>query len=128
MCFSRHPEVKWAQRQDKVYMTVELPDSKNANINLDPQGLFTFSGTAGPESLNYELTLDLFDEVNVEKSKISVGVRGIFCVLEKVEIKWWKKLLRGDGKTPHNVKVDWDKWVDEDDDQDTGTYVLANIN
>lgn len=34
----------------------------------------------------------------------------------KAEKQWWKKLLRGDGKAPHYLKVDWDKWVDEDDD------------
>lgn len=37
-------------------------------------------------------------------------------MLEKAEKKWWEKLLRGNEKTPHYVKVDWDKWVDEDDD------------
>ena len=35
--------------------------------------------------------------------------------MEKAEKGWWSKLLRGDTKTPHYVKVDWDKWVDEDD-------------
>ncbi|OAY70605.1 hypothetical protein ACMD2_13990 [Ananas comosus] len=78
---SRHPEVKWAQRIDKVYITVQLPDAKD-----------------------------------VKASKINTGVRSIFCVLEKAEKGWWKKLLRGDQKTPHYIKVDWDKWVDEDDD------------
>lgn len=43
-------------------------------------------------------------------------MRNVFCVLEKAEKAWWKKLLRGDGKLPHYVKVDWDKWVDDDDD------------
>ncbi|XAR58449.1 hypothetical protein NMG60_11013840 [Bertholletia excelsa] len=113
---SRHPEVKWAQRQDKVYITVLLPDSKNAKVNLDPEGGFTFSASAGAENHLYELKLDLFDKVNVEESKINIGVRSIICVLEKADHKWWKKLLRGDGKPPHYLKVDWDKWVDEDED------------
>ncbi|CAL9131950.1 unnamed protein product [Musa acuminata var. zebrina] len=60
--------------------------------------------------------MDLYDKVNKEASKINVGVRSIFCVVEKTEKGWWKKLLRGDGKAPHYVKVDWDKWVDEDAD------------
>ncbi|XP_057743454.1 uncharacterized protein OsI_027940-like [Arachis stenosperma] len=113
---SRHPEVKWAQRLDKVYITVQLPDSKNAKVDLTPDGTFTFSATAGAEDHLYDLKLDLFDKVNVEESKINVGVRGIFCVVEKAEKGWWKRLLRGKGKPPHYVKVDWDKWVDEDDD------------
>ncbi|KAI5680435.1 hypothetical protein M9H77_01662 [Catharanthus roseus] len=117
---SRHPEVKWAEREDKVFLTVMLPDAKNPKVNLEPNGDFTFSATAGPENHPYELKLNLHDAVNVEESKINIGVRNIFCVLEKDEKKWWKKLLRGDEKTPHYVKVDWDKWVDEDDDPATG--------
>ncbi|KAJ0985760.1 hypothetical protein J5N97_004116 [Dioscorea zingiberensis] len=113
---SRHPEVKWAERLDKVYITVLLPDAKNVKVNLEPDGIFTFSATAGTESNLYELKLDLHDKVNVEESKINTGVRSIFCVLEKTDKKRWEKLLRGDGKTPHYVKVDWDKWMDEDDD------------
>ncbi|OAY61808.1 uncharacterized protein OsI_027940 [Manihot esculenta] len=113
---SRHPEVKWAQRLDKVFITVLLPDAKNAKVNLEPEGVFTFSASAGAEDHLYELKLELHDKVNVEESKINIGVRSIFCILEKAEKVWWKKLLRGDGKPPHYLKVDWDKWVDEDED------------
>ncbi|TXG68683.1 hypothetical protein EZV62_003618 [Acer yangbiense] len=117
---SRVPEVRWAQRQDKVFITVLLPDAKNAKVNLEPEGVFNFSASAGAENHEFELKLDLFDKVNVEESKINIGVRSIFCILEKAETGWWKKLLRGDGKTPHYIKVDWDKWVDEDEDNGTG--------
>lgn len=41
-------------------------------------------------------------------------------MVEKAEKVWWNKLLCGDEKTPHYVKVDWDKWVDEDDDDNNG--------
>ncbi|XP_076883801.1 uncharacterized protein OsI_027940-like, partial [Bidens hawaiensis] len=111
---SRHPEVKWAQREDKVFITVVLADTKDAKVNLAPEGVFTFSAKAGQHE--YDLKLELFDKVNVEESKINIGERSIFCILEKAEPKWWNKLLSGDAKTPHYVKVDWDKWADEDDD------------
>lgn len=57
-----------------------------------------------------------------QESKINVGVRSIFCVVQKAEGEWWKRLLRGEGKTPHYVKVDWDKWVDEDEDEGIHVY------
>ncbi|KMT05978.1 hypothetical protein BVRB_7g164660 [Beta vulgaris subsp. vulgaris] len=117
---SRHPEVKWAEREDKVYLTVMLPDAKNPKVNLGPEGTFTFTATGGAGDHVYELKLDLFDKVNVEESKISYGVRSIFCVLEKAEQKWWNRLLRGEGKPPHYVKIDWDKWADEDEDTGAG--------
>ncbi|CAM0911369.1 unnamed protein product [Alopecurus aequalis] len=113
---SRHPEVRWAQRIEKVYITVQLPDAKDAKVNLEPDGVFSFSATAGTDGNSYESKLDLNDKVNVEASKISAGVRSIFCIVEKAEAKWWNKLVRDDQKVPHFVKVDWDKWVDEDDD------------
>ncbi|CAL9068786.1 unnamed protein product [Musa banksii] len=128
---SRHPEVKWAQRLDKIYITVQLPDAKDAKVNLEPDGIFTFSATAGAGNSTYELKMDLYDKVNKEASKINVGVRSIFCVVEKAEKGWWKKLLRGDGKAPHYVKVDWDKWVDEDangpGDLDLGGMDFSNF-
>ncbi|XP_071738321.1 uncharacterized protein OsI_027940 [Rutidosis leptorrhynchoides] len=111
---SRHPEIKWAQREDKVFITVVLADTKDAKVNLAPEGVFSFTAKAGQH--DYDLKLELFDKVNVEESKINIGERSVFCILEKAEPKWWNKLLGGDAKTPHYVKVDWDKWVDEDDD------------
>lgn len=38
-------------------------------------------------------------------------------------MKRWNRLLRGDGKAPHYVKVDWDKWADEDEDNGNGMLV-----
>lgn len=63
---SRHPDVKWAEREDKVFVTVELPDAKNPKVNVDPNGTFTFSATAGADNNPYELKLDLLDKINVE--------------------------------------------------------------
>ena len=47
--------------------------------------------------------------------------------MEKAEKGWWSKLLRGDTKTPHYVKIDWDKWVDEDDDNNNANDGLYSI-
>ena len=38
------------------------------------------------------------------------------CIVEKAEKVWWSRLLKEQGRTPHYVKIDWDKWVDEDED------------
>lgn len=66
MICSRHPEVKWAEREDKIYLTVLLSDAKNPKVDLDPEGTFTFTATAGTDNIPYEIKLDLLDKVNVE--------------------------------------------------------------
>lgn len=38
--------------------------------------------------------------------------------MKKAEDKWWSRLLKQEGKPPVFLKVDWDKWVDEDEEQD----------
>lgn len=37
-------------------------------------------------------------------------------MIEKAEKKWWSRLLKQEGKPPVFVKVDWDKWVEEDEE------------
>lgn len=80
--FSRHPEVKWAQRLDKVFITVLLPDAKNAKVNLEPEGVFTFSASAGAEDHLYELKLELHDKVNVEVrcSSVNAAIEGLLVL------------------------------------------------
>ncbi|KAI9112690.1 hypothetical protein K1719_016356 [Acacia pycnantha] len=124
---SRHPNVKWAQRSDRVYITVELPDAQDVKLTLEPEGKFYFSATAGATKAPYEIDLDLFDKVNVEESKASVGSRNICYLVQKAEEKWWDRLLKQGGKPPIFLKVDWDKWVDEDEEQDTGLGADNNM-
>ncbi|XP_061345172.1 co-chaperone protein p23-1-like [Gastrolobium bilobum] len=115
---SRHPPVKWAQRSDELYITVELPDAQDLKVVLEPEGKFYFSATAGAEKIPYEVNIDLFDKVDVNNSKASVGARNIFYLVKKTENKWWDRLLKQGGKPPVFLKVDWDKWVDEDEEQE----------
>jgi hypothetical protein len=38
-----------------------------------------------------------------------------------MEKGWWKRLLRTEGKPPPFVKVDWNKWIDEDEEETEGS-------
>ncbi|CAN4116394.1 unnamed protein product [Withania somnifera] len=131
----RHPIVKWAQRSDKLFVTVELPDAKNVKLKLEPEGKFFFSATAGADNVPYEVDLDLFDKVNVDESKSSSTSRNIVYLVKKAEDKWWSRLIKQEGLRPMFLKVDWDKWVDEDEedgkpepDMDFGGLDFSNLN
>ncbi|XP_027335918.1 co-chaperone protein p23-1-like [Abrus precatorius] len=115
---SRHPPVKWAQRSDVLYITVELPDAQDVKLKLEPEGKFYFSATAGAEKNPYEVDIDLFDKIDVNNSKASVASRNICYLVKKAENRWWDILLKQGGKSSFFLKVDWDKWVDEDEEQD----------
>ncbi|XP_014506074.1 uncharacterized protein OsI_027940 [Vigna radiata var. radiata] len=133
---SRHPSVKWAQRSDVLYLTVELPDAQDVKLKLEPEGKFHFSAIAGSEKIPYEVDIDLFDAIDVNNSKASVGSRNICYLVKKAENKWWDRLLKQGGKSPVFLKVDWDKWVDEDEepenqpasDMDFGDIDFSKLN
>ncbi|GJW05913.1 co-chaperone protein p23-1-like protein [Tanacetum coccineum] len=135
MRMSRHPTLKWAQRADVLFITIDLPDAKDVKFKLEPEGKFYFSATARTDNVPYEIDVNLHDKVDVNESKSSVGSRSIVYLIKKEENKWWNRLLKQEGKTPAFVKVDWDKWVDEDEqdekaptDMDFGDIDFSNLN
>ncbi|GKE28129.1 hypothetical protein Tco_1443513 [Tanacetum coccineum] len=124
---SRRPTLKWAQRAaDVIFITIDLPDAKDVKFKLKPEGKFYFSATIGADNVPYEIDVNLHDKVDVND---------IVYLIKKEESKWWNRLLKQEGKTPAFVKVDWDKWVDEDEqdekaaaDIDFGDIDFSNLN
>lgn len=47
--------------------------------------------------------------------------------MKKAEDKWWNRLLKQEGKPPVFLKVDWDKWVDEDEEEPENKCVLYSL-
>ncbi|KAK9908954.1 hypothetical protein WJX75_005142 [Coccomyxa subellipsoidea] len=125
------PKVQWAQRADRLYLTIDLQDVKDPKVDIsnDAEGKYgkiTFRGegkshATGVEKHQYTLDLDLYQDVDPDQSKISVSDRSIFLIIIKAEDakEHWPRLLHSKGKVT-NITVDWDKWVDEDDEEEEG--------
>ena len=41
--YRNFPELKWAQRKDRLFVTIELADVENHKIDLLPEGRLKFS-------------------------------------------------------------------------------------
>jgi len=117
------PNVIWAQRKDKLYITVELADTKNSKITLEPAGKLHFEGESSGK--HYKVDLELLKEIDVEKSKYTVQPRNVQFLIEKKEQgPFWERLLKNPGKLWF-LKADWNRWKDEDegdDDFDTSNF------
>jgi len=117
------PTALWAQRKDKVFLTIDIQDVKEHSLKLDNDaggghGTLSFSGRAGTEGAEYSLPLTFFKPIDVEASKVSVTPRAIFLVIAKKEAgeEHWPRLTKEPSKAMAHIKVDWDKWVDEDEE------------
>ncbi|KAF5823516.1 putative CS domain, HSP20-like chaperone [Helianthus annuus] len=115
-----HPEVLWAQRADKVYLTLALTNAKDISVKCEPQGSFNFSAV-GPKDENVDFSLELYGKILPESCKTQMGLRNILCTVQKEEKGWWKRLLKSEAKPAPYIKVDWNRWCDEDEEPDNGT-------
>ncbi|KAI1610739.1 HSP20-like chaperone [Exophiala viscosa] len=124
MSSSVTPEVLWAQRsstsdpeKNYVYLTIGVVDvpPKSLKLDLKPTGL-TFTGTSDSKKTTYHLDMEFYDEIDVENSKTHHTPANIHLVLRKKELKeeYWPRLLKNPAKV-HYLRTDFDKWVDEDE-------------
>lgn len=55
-------------------------------------------------------------------------MRNIICSIKKEKKGWWKRLLKSEEKPAPYIKVDWNKWCDEDDEEsDIGKYISEEV-
>ncbi|KAJ5754946.1 Co-chaperone protein SBA1 [Penicillium manginii] len=129
-----HPEVTWAQRSsdsdpERNYLYVDL---KTADVPKDQAKLsitannVSFTGPSR-KGVTYSVSLDLYGEIDVENSKSNHTDRGVELVLRKKDLKleYWPRLLK-ENKKVHFLKTDFDKWVDEDEQDEAAEDDYAN--
>jgi len=121
------PEVLWAQRSNPteaskniVYLTIGAPDVSANDLKLDIQPTkLTFTGKSHMKKATYHVELELFAEIDPAESKTSHTDKNVELVLRKKELgeEFWPRLLKEKGKV-HFLRTDFDKWVDEDEQED----------
>ncbi|KAI3683738.1 hypothetical protein L1987_84252 [Smallanthus sonchifolius] len=115
-----YPEVLWAQHADKVYLTIALTNAKDIAVKCEPHGSFNFSAV-GSNDESFDFSLELYGKILPESCKTQMGLRNILCTVQKEEKGWWKRLLKSEEKPAPYIKVDWNRWCDEDEEPDNGT-------
>ncbi|KAI0513112.1 HSP20-like chaperone [Xylaria bambusicola] len=118
------PEVLWAQRSSStdpekniIFLTISVPDVPKESFKLDLQPTsLTFDGHSDTLKRTYHLDLAFYAEIDVEKSKVHHTARNVEIKLRKKDLKeeYWPRLLK-DSKKVQFLKTDFDKWVDEDE-------------
>ncbi|KAI6780288.1 uncharacterized protein J7T54_005390 [Emericellopsis cladophorae] len=121
------PEVLWAQRSSDsdpeknfIYLTISVPDVPNEGLTLDLKSTgLNFTGTSGTLKRKYHVELEFYAEIDPEQSKINHTAKNIEFKLQKKDLKeeYWPRLLK-DSKRLHFLKTDFDKWVDEDEQEE----------
>lgn len=77
----------------------------------------TFFRATSKDKQQFETVLNLFGSVKPDDSKWINRDRGAEFVLIKAKQGYWKRLLKEETRY-HWLKVDFNKWKDEDDSED----------
>jgi len=128
--------VLWAQRSSKtdatknfVYLTISVPDVPKANLKLDlkPSGL-TFTGHSDTLKRTYHLELAFYADIDVAESNVNHTAKNVELKLRKAELndEYWPRLLK-ESKKAHFLKTDFDKWVDEDEQNEASEEDFSNF-
>lgn len=129
-----HPVVLWAQRSNEtdpaknvIYLTIQVQDPTNTKIDLTSSNL-TFSAESSDGASQYELNLDFYDEIDPENSHRHESGNHIQFVLrkKKAQAEYWPRLLKEKLKL-HYIKTDFDKWVDEDEQEEQVEDDMSNM-
>ncbi|KAF7493910.1 Uncharacterized protein SSS_01182 [Sarcoptes scabiei] len=113
---SKPAPVKWAQRNDLIYLCVELLDIEKPEVQIEKDKLI-YKAT-DKDGQKYENTFNFFGEIKPSESMWSNHGRGTEFVLIKQESgPYWKRLLKETNKQ-HWLKVDFNRWKDEDESDD----------
>eukprot|EP00934_Nitzschia_sp_Nitz4_P006226 Nitzschia sp. Nitz4//scaffold17_size182527//55011//56084//NITZ4_001841-RA/size182527-processed-gene-0.47-mRNA-1//-1//CDS//3329539301//6216//frame0 len=110
--------VKYAQRSDSLYLTIALQDVKDESIALTDTGL-KFSGKS--QDKDYEVDLEFFKPVDSEGSTYKVLPRSVQMHIlkkDKEDEEFWPRLLKDKALEKNQVSIDWDRYVDEDEEEE----------
>lgn len=122
------PEVRWAQRSNEtdpeknyLLLTISIPDCEDPVLKIEPT-FFDLTakseGHVGDEATHeYKLHIDFFKDVVAEKTqhKKANGQHYFLKIFKKdMQLEYWPRLTKEKIKYS-NIKTDFDKWVDEDE-------------
>ncbi|KAI6654744.1 hypothetical protein LOD99_2623 [Oopsacas minuta] len=125
------PFTRWAQREDKLYITLEVNNTNGLksrhNIQEDRLEYFCVKEIKGQEPVSYELKIDFYGKIDPQKTVMKENDKEISFVLFKLTKKFWPRLVSSEKKL-HYLKTDFDRWIDRDDDSDTEAEKEENLN
>ena len=113
------PEILWAQSRDKIFITLTADGINQYDIEINENNI-TLKDMSLKDMTLKDMSffeLNFLKNINKEESYFnSFSNKLEFCIIKEFSV-FWKKL----SNDKYNFRVNWNKWVDEDSDDDDQT-------
>ena len=109
------------------YNHKKISDVKDEKIVLTDTEL-KFNGKSNDKE--YEVSIEFLKAVDAEGSTYKVLPRSIQMHIlkkDKEEEEFWPRLLKDKLLEKNQVKIDWDRYVDEDEEEEQGGFDMSNL-
>ena len=112
----RRPTLLWADRLDKLFITVLLPQLQGPAVLLLPSGSLQLNATSEAAALTIDL--QLHSEVVPGESEWFAREQKLELTIAKAVRGRWAQLLQTDHEYAGELRTDWQKYLDHDDELD----------
>ncbi|KAF4677127.1 Prostaglandin E synthase 3 (Cytosolic) [Perkinsus chesapeaki] len=109
------PNLKWAQRDEHVWLTVDLSGVEDMKVDLKPTTL-KFSGVSHGDKYAFDITF--YAEIVPEESKYSQKRLVEFCLKKKAADEWPR--LTSEKIRASWIQIDWSRWDDGEASEQPG--------
>ena len=112
------PTVLWAQRADKLFITLNIQDATNGKLNAT-ENSFHYTCQSESEKAAFEVDLVFYNDIDSANITQHCSGRCVEFVIPKAnkEESYWPRLLKSAVK-PSYVQTDFNKWKDEDEEDE----------
>lgn len=115
-----HPSVKWAERKDKLFITLEVSNATAVKINCEERSVAVAGNgitASSAESAPFELKINLQKPIDPSSSTYKVLGQTIQLLVVKAESgPFWGRLTEEPTKATKSwLSADWNLWKDEDE-------------
>lgn len=108
------PNLKWSQDKDYIYLNIEADNAIDFNFQIK-DNIVSFNFISNNN--NYAMKFELYN--NVDHIKYIDYKSYIKLTLEKKSKEYWNYLTYDKNIYKNHIKLDWSKWIDEDDEEES---------
>jgi hypothetical protein len=108
------PTVRWYQNKEYVIMSFDVYNGKNENIKINEDDIHFHMST---NDIEYKMNFNFFENIDIEESKYEIMDKCVKFVLKKTSDNSWTFLTNDKNIYKNNIKIDWNGWTDDSDDE-----------
>ena len=120
MTNNSNPSILWAQDRNYLFLTLEVLNIKQQNIVFEINSILF---KASSKYSIYDINIELFGDIVPSKCNWNIRQNCVKLVLKKEKNFFWNRLTK---TKQNNVKIDWSKWINEEDSESEEENEMIN--